>query len=172
MADRPTSVSKKIKGLHEDEKALDGKSSLKNAFDPVKEQDIRMLELRPKGPERDGSKMVREDAPASAPRPPARIRQVPDRFAAIRKLEQDRREAEEQNRAAKAWAQFQDKQKRDMSREQDNDKTQYGNPREAEKAEKDKTQETPEQAWERFQERQKELDREQDHGIDRGRERD
>jgi hypothetical protein len=55
-----------------------------------------------------------------------------------------------------------------LSREQDNDKGQYGNPREGEKNEKDKTQETPEQAWEKFQERQKEID----HELDRGRERD
>jgi hypothetical protein len=181
MADRPTSVSKDIDGLHEDENSLDRADSLKAKFSPSKEQDNRK-QSRPSGPERGGSKMVREDAPGLEPRPVGVIRQVPDRFAAARKLEQERKEANTQNEAAKAWQRFQDRQREGANREQDNDREKenapmkYGNPQERQpegpEKEKDNTvKETPEQAWERFQKRQKEIDRDLDQGRDQGRER-
>jgi hypothetical protein len=176
MPDRDTSVSKKVKGLHEDENALDREKNLKDKFDPAKEQDNRK-DLRPKGTERDGSRMIREDAPGLQPTPPGQIRRVPDRFAAIRKLEQDRKEAEARNEAAKAWQKFQERQREGADREQDNARENtplYGNPPEREPGSNEKEKspnETPEQAWERFQKRQQEIDRQQDHDIDRGRER-
>ena len=178
MPDRDTSVSKKVKGLHQDENSLDREKNLKDKFDPAKEQDNRK-DLRPERPERDGSRMIREDAPGLHPTPPGQIRQVPDRFAAIRKLEQDREEAEARNEAAKAWQKFQDRQREAADREQDNarEKTpQYGNPQEREPGsrenEKEKSpNETPEQAWERFQKRQQEIDRDLDQGREHERER-
>lgn len=182
MPDRDTSVSKKVKGLHEDENALDRTKNLKDKFDPAKEQDNRKPGLRPKGPERDGSRMIREDAPGLAPVPPGQIRRVPDRFAAIGKLEQDRKEAEARNEAAKAWQKFQDQQREAANREQDNDREregahmEYGNPQEKQPdgpdKQKDNTaRETPEQAWERFQKRQQEIDRDLDQGREHERER-
>jgi hypothetical protein len=178
MADRPTSVSKDIDGLHEDENSLDRADSLKDKFSPAKEQD-NSKQPRPSGPERGGSKMVREDAPRLEPRPVGVIRQVPDRFAAARKLEQDRKEADAQNEAAKAWQRFQDRQREGVSREQDTDREtenapmKYGNPQEKQPDDPEKNKdntpkETPEQAWERFQKRQQEIGRD----LDRGRERD
>ena len=97
MPDRDTSVSKKVEGLHEEENALDRKENLKEKF-AAKEQDNRKPGLRPQGPERDGSKMVREDAPGMVPTPSGRMRVVPDRFAAARKLEAERKAAEIQTR--------------------------------------------------------------------------
>jgi hypothetical protein len=178
MPDRDTSVSKKVKGLHEDENALDREKNLKDKFDPAKEQDNRK-DLRPKGSERDGSRMIREDAPGLQPTPPGQIRRVPDRFAAIRKLEQERKEADAQNEAAKAWQKFQDQQREAADREQDNERENtplYGNPQEREPGnrenEKEKSaNETTEQAWERFQKRQQEIDQQQDHGREPERER-
>jgi hypothetical protein len=181
MADRPTSVSKDIDGLHIDENSLDRADSLKDKFSPAKEQDNRE-EPRPTGPERGGSKMVREDAPRLEPRPVGVIRQVPDRFAAARKLEQDRKEANAQNEAAKAWQRFQDRQREGVSHEQDTDRgtenapMKYGNPQEKqpegpEKNNDNTPKETPEQAWERFQKRQQEIDRDLDQGRDQERER-
>jgi hypothetical protein len=152
MPDRDTSVSKKIDGLHEDENALDRTTNLKDKFDPAKEQDNRKPGLRPKGAERDGSRMIREDAPGLQPTPPGQIRRVPDRFAAIRKLEQDRKEAEAQNEAAKAWQKFQDRQRETADREQDNER-----------------ENTP--LWERFQKRQQGIDRDLDQGREHERER-
>jgi len=120
--------------------------------------------------------MIREDAPGPQPTPPGQIRQVPDRFAAIRKLEQDRKEAEARNEAAKAWQKFQDRQREAADREQDNAREnarQYGNPPEREPGSNEKEKspnETPEQAWERFQKRQQEIDREQDQGREPERE--
>jgi len=179
MPDRDTSVSKKVKGLHEDENALDGTKNLKDKFDPAKEQDNRKPGSRLKGPERDGSRMIREDAPGLQPTPPGQTRRVPDRLAAIRKLEQDRKEAEAKNEAAKAWQKFQDRQRETADREQDNERENtplYGNPQEREPGsrenEKEKSaNETPEQAWERFQKRQQEIDHQQDHGREPERER-
>src|SRR5882762_7761056 len=108
MADRPTSVSKHIDGLHEDENVLDRETPLKDKFTKAPEQNNEK-QPRPKGPERDGSRMVREDAPVLSPTPSGRMRRVPDRFAAIRKVEQDRKEAAAQNEAAiKGWQKFQE----------------------------------------------------------------
>jgi hypothetical protein len=179
MADRTTSVSKHIEGLHEDENVLDRETPLKDKFSKAPEQN-REKEPRPKGPERDGSRMVREDAPGLQPTPSGRMRRVPDRFAANRKLEQDRKEAAAQNEASvKGWEKFQERQREGVNREQDNERGNtplYGNPQEREpdsrEAEKDKSQkETPEQAWERFQKRQQEIDHEQDRGREDERER-
>jgi hypothetical protein len=178
MADRPTSVSKHVDGLHEDENVLDRETPLKDKFTKTSEEDRRAP--RPKGPEREGSKMVREDAPGLTPTPTGRMRRVPDRFAAIRKLEQDRKEAAAQNEVAvKGWQKFQERQREGAIREQDNEREKtpvYGNPqeREPEKGEKDKEKtpdKTPEQAWEKFQKRQQEIAREQDHGREREHER-
>jgi hypothetical protein len=181
MADERSSVSRNIRGLHEEENSLDRADTLKDKFPPAKEQDNRK-QPRPSGPERGGSKMVREDAPGLEPRPVGVIRQVPDRFAAARKLEQDRKEANARNEAAKAWQQFQDRQREGVSREQDtsreteNAPMKYGNPQEkqpdgTEKEKDNSVKETPEQAWERFQNRQKEIDRDLDQGHERERER-
>ena len=178
MADRPTSVSKHIDGLHENENVLDRETPLKDKFTKKPEDDKR--QPRPKGPERDGSRMVREDAPGLTPTPSGRMRQVPDRFAADRKLEQDRKEAKAQNDAAvKGWEKFQERQREGVNREQDNEREKmplYGNPQEREpdsrEPKKDKNEkETPEQAWDKFQKRQQEIDREQDHGREHERER-
>ena len=176
MPDRDTSVSKKVEGLHEEEIALDRKENLKEKF-AAKEQDNRKPGLRPQGPERDGSKMVREDAPGMGPTPSGRMRVVPDRFAAARKLEAERKAAEIQTRAVdKAWRRLQDQQREGTEQAQDNEKKTnpviYGNPQEREPGgdEKEKsTQETPEQAWERFQKRQQEIDRDLDQGRERER---
>lgn len=174
MPDRDTSVSKKVEGLHEEENALDREDNLKKQFE-AKEQDNSQPGLRPKGPEMGGSRMVREDAPGLSPTPSGRMRVVPDRFAAIRKLERERQEAAAQNEAAKAWQKFQDQQREGADREQNNDRENmplYGNPQERETDspanEKDKSPvETPEQAWERFQKRQQEIDQDLDQGRER-----
>lgn len=178
MADRHTSVSKDIDGLHEDEKSLDRAGSLKDKFSPAKEQDNRK-QPRPRGVESDGSKMIKADAPGLRPSPDGVMRRVPDRFAAARKLEQERKAMEAQNKAAeKAWRGLQDSQREGVNREQNNDREtesapmKYGNPQEKQpdgtgKNEDNSPKETPEQAWERFQNRQKEIDRDLDQGRER-----
>ena len=176
MPDRDTSVSKKVEGLHEEENALDREEKLKEKF-AAKEQDNRKPGLRPQGPERDGSKMVREDAPGMVPTPSGRMRVVPDRFAAARKLEAERKAAELQTQAVdKAWRRLQDQQREGTERAQNNERETnpviYGNPQEREPGGHEKenpTQETPEQAWGRFQERQQEIDRDLDQGRERER---
>jgi len=176
MPDRDTSVSKKVEGLHEEENALDREENLKKKF-AAKEQDKRRPGLRPQGPELDGSKMVREDAPGMMPTPSGRMRVVPDRFAATRKLEAERKAAEIQTRAVdKAWRRLQDQQREGTEQAQDNEKMTnpviYGNPQEREPGgdeKKKSTQETPEQAWGRFQIRQQEIDRDLDQGRERER---
>ena len=182
MADRPTSVSKHIDGLHEDEKSLDRADSLKDEFSPANEQDNHK-QLRPRGSERNESKMIKGDAPNLRPSPEGVMRRVPDRFAAARKLELERKATDAQNKAAeKAWRGLQDRQREGVNREQDNDREResapmkYGNPQEkqsngTEKNEDNSPKETPEEAWERFQNRQKEIDRDLDQGRERERER-
>jgi hypothetical protein len=182
MADRPTSVSKDINGLHEDENSLDRADSLKDKFSPAKEQDNRK-QPRPRGAERNESKMIRADALGLRPSPEGVMRRVPDRFAAARKLEQERQAMEAQNKAAEqAWRGLQDSQREGVNREQDNEREtenapmKYGNPQEkqpdgTEKEKDNRGKETPEQAWERFQNRQKEIDRDLDQGRDQQRER-
>jgi len=175
MPDRRTSVSRDVRGTHHDETALDREESLAAQFERVQrdqEQDAVDKKLAPKKAPERGSRMVREETLAPGMRPAGQMRRVPDKFASDRKLEQERREAGAQNRAAeKAWQRLQGNQRDSKSVEQSNEAPAYGNPRDSEKSlEKppEKDQLTPEQAWERFQERQREID----HDLDKGRERD
>src|ERR1700683_2251525 len=174
MPDRRTSVSRDVRGTHHDETALDREESLAAQFERVQrdqEQDAVDKKLAPKKAPERGSRMVREETLAPGMRPAGQMRRVPDKFASDRKLEQERREATAQNRAAeKAWQRMHGNQRETKSAEQDNQPI-LGNPRENEKPQDkaaQKEQLTPEQAWERFQERQNEIDRD----LDQGRERD
>src|ERR1700680_2843536 len=57
------------------------------------------------------SRMVKESAPALGPAPAGQLRRVPDKFAAMRRLEEERKKAEAQNRAAeREWRRAQSQQ--------------------------------------------------------------
>jgi len=158
----PTSISKFLRGIHHDKNALDEKESVKADFQKAAEKGEEGQVAKPKAPELAGSRMIRDHAPALEMKPAGQMRQVPDRFAAARKLEAERREAEERNRQARmaetARALAARRERRENALEVE--VPSFGNPNpEPEAGEKTASHEGLEQAWARFNRRQQELDR-------------
>jgi hypothetical protein len=165
----PTSISKLIRGIHHEKSTLDETKSAKEDFQKAADKGEDGRGIKPKAPELAGSRMIRDHAPALEMKPAGQMRQVPDRFAAARKLEAERREAEERNRQARMAETARALAARREGRENalEVETPSFGNPRpEPEAGEKTPSQESLEQAWARFNQRQQELDRD-----DRERER-
>lgn len=160
----PTSISKFLRGIHHEKGALDEKESVKEDFRKAADKGEDGRGVKPKAPEL-GSRMIRDHAPAMDMKPAGHLRQVPDRFAAARRLEAEHREADERNRQARMAETARALAARREGREDglEVDEPSYGNPRpEPEAKEKTPSQEGLEQAWARFNQRQQELDRDRE----------
>lgn len=102
MADRPTSVSKSIEGLHYEESALDRARALRDQFNHAQEQNNEKQKPREaEKPPGDGSQMVKADRPAPFPSPSGPMRQTPDRDAHAAKLAREHDTADAKLEAAK-----------------------------------------------------------------------
>lgn len=155
---RRTSVSKDVKGLHKDESPLDREAALKAKFDEAKTQ--QKDDQRKRQPAPEVNKMIRESAPGMGNVPSGYMRQKQDAIASRKRLERERLEGNARNRAAEQdWER---KYGRPVStdRERAEEGPAFGNPdeREVDEPVEAPEQETAEQAWARFQERQQELD--------------
>jgi len=117
LNDRTTSFSKKVKGLHHEENALDRAKPLKGGFTPPEPDDPSQP---PKETGKVGSKMIREDAPSLRPVPRGIIRTIPDRYAAETRLGKEHDAEEERLKAAlkaKARQRFGQEKEKDDGRE-------------------------------------------------------
>jgi len=96
----PISISKLLRGLHREKSALDDQDNAKEAFNKAGKGSEETRSPKPKAPGLTGSRMVRENAPTPGLRPSGHLRDVPDRFAAARRLEAEQKEAAARNRIA------------------------------------------------------------------------
>jgi hypothetical protein len=172
----PTSITKFLRGLYQEKNALDEQESVKEPFDDASEGNKGANAPKPKAPELSGSRMVRDHAPTPGLRPTGYLRQVPDKFAAARKLEAEHKEAEARNRTAEMTTTAKMLADRRDDRETDNSfkdtESVFGNPTEQleQVTEKPADDEAIRDAWAQFNERQAELeahDREQEREWER-----
>jgi len=94
--ERTTSFAKSVEGLHHEESALDRARALRDQFVHAQEQNNEQQKPQQRSreeTEKSGSQMVKQDAPVLHPTPKGNMRQIPDRFAAFRKLEKEHRKA-------------------------------------------------------------------------------
>ena len=123
MVDRPTSAAKSVEGLHQEQSALDRARALRDQFAHAQEQNNQKQAERPRETEKDGSQMVKDDKPVLRPTPSGPMRQMPDRQAAVSKLEQEHNNAEAKIEAArKAQEAFKARQQQDRDLDQDRER--------------------------------------------------
>ena len=121
---RTASHAKSVDGLVQQESALDRARSLKEQFNRAQSpQEHQQQTEQSKGGAQQGSKMVKEDAPALRPTPTGPMRDGPDQTASAAKLKKEHSiEDQKLQQAEKAREAFKSRQGTSHEQERDHER--------------------------------------------------